>query len=88
MTNFTCCLCHGNQSQIVTFYIHASQLWPEIQHLHVTINMRVNPEEVDLVNYLLILDNDTSPVYPHIGEDMIQIPCKYLVGSTEDLITI
>ena len=48
--------------------------------------MRVNPKQIDFANYLLTLGNGTSPVYPHIGEDIIRIPSMYLVGSTEELI--
>ena len=77
---------HANQSKIVSSCIHASQLWSQIQHFHLTINMRVKPEEIDFANYLLTLGNGTSPVYPHIGEDIIRIPGKYLVGSAEELI--
>ena len=79
-------VCHANQSKIVSSCIHASQLWSQIQHFHLTINMRVNPEQIDFANYLLTLGNGTSPVYPHIGEDIIRIPGMYLADSTEELI--
>ena len=50
---------HANQSKIVSSCIHASQLWSQIQHFHLTINMRVKPEEIDFANYLLTLGNGT-----------------------------
>ena len=48
--------------------------------------MRLKPDEVDFVNYLLQLGSGTTPVHPEIGEDMFKIPQAYLVNSTDELI--
>ena len=48
--------------------------------------MRLKSDEVDFANYLLQLGNGTTPVHPEIGEDMVKVPNKYLVDSTDELI--
>ena len=42
---------HGNQSSIVKSCVHSSALWNQIQHLSLTINMLVLPEEIAFAEY-------------------------------------
>ena len=48
--------------------------------------MSLKPDEVDFANYLLQLGNETTPVHPEIGEDIVKVPNEYLVHSTDELI--
>ena len=48
--------------------------------------MRLKPDEVNFVKYLLQLGNGTTPMHPEIGEDMVKVPKEYLVASTDELI--
>ena len=48
--------------------------------------MRLRREEVDFSSFLLTIGDGTAQVYHHEGEDMIQIPPKYLVNSIDELI--
>ena len=78
---------HGNQAQVVNACVHASQLWSQIQQISLTINMRLNTDEVDFSAYLLTIGNGTAEVHPDIGDDMIKIPKEYVVGTLDDLIS-
>ena len=48
--------------------------------------MQLKKEEVDFSSFLLSIGNGTAEVHLNKGEDMIQIPQEYLVGSIEELI--
>ena len=77
---------HGNCSQIVKSCIHSSSLWSDIQQIKLTVNMRVDKDEVDFSSYLLTIGNGMAQKHPEIGEDAVQIPKKYLVDDLETLI--
>ena len=77
---------HGNRAQIVKACIHSSSLWNQIQQISLTVNMWVNPEQVDFANYLLALGNGAVPLHPEVGEDMIQVPKQFLVDTIDELI--
>ena len=77
---------HGNCSQIVKSCIHSSSLWSNIQQIKLTVNMRVDKDEVDFSSYLLTTGNGMAQKHPEIGEDAVQIPKKYLVDDLETLI--
>ena len=74
-------VCHGNHSRIVKSCIHSLALWTQIQQLHLTTNMHIIPDEIDFAKYLLTLGDGTATVHPDVGEDMIQIPKKYVVKT-------
>ena len=48
--------------------------------------MRVKPDEIDFVIYLLELGNGTTPVHQEIGDDMVKVPQEYLADSTDVMV--
>ena len=78
---------HGNRSHIVKACIHSSDVWKDIHQIKLSQNMRVLKDEISFSNYLLTIGNGVAPVFENIGEDTIQIPKEYLVGTLDELIS-
>ena len=49
--------------------------------------MRVEKEEVEFVEYLLLIGDGVEEVFPEIGEQVIKIASQFLVHSIEELIS-
>ena len=79
-------VCHGNRAHIVKACLQSSKLWPAIKQLKLTTNMRLTGADDDFSTFLLAIGDGTAEVHLDKGEDMIQIPQKYLVDSIDKLI--
>ena len=78
---------HGNRANIVKACVQSSQLWSHVQELRLSKNMQLVEDEINFAKYLLTVGNGTAQVYPEIGDDVVQIPKKYLVSTLDSLIT-
>ena len=54
--------------------------------MRLTINMHVDPLELNFSNYLLSVGEGREQTYPHVAEDIIKIKNDFLVPCTSDLI--
>ena len=46
--------------------------------------MRVVQDEGEFSSYLLSVGDGTTQTYPNVGEDVIQIPQRYLVKTVDE----
>ena len=77
---------HGSQEEIVKACVHSSQLWSQVKQLPLTTNMRVAKDEAEFSEYVLRIGDGKVETYEEQGQDMIQIPRKYLVDTMDELI--
>ena len=77
---------HGDRPRIVQSCVKCSHLWKYVHHIHLTQNMRVNPQEVEFSKYLLTIGEGTAEVFPTIGDEVIKIPGDFLVKTLPELV--
>ena len=70
---------HRNQAQIVKTCVHSSPLWNSVKKLKLTMNMRVERDEINFSSSLLTIGDGTMERHSEIRPDMIKILQEYIV---------
>ncbi len=77
---------HGSEAEIMDSCIKKSPIWSYVKEMHLSTNMRVNPEERDFCDFLIKLGkgehDQIDPLKPHL----MSIPSQYLVPNLDSLI--
>ena len=73
----------ADRATIIDKCFKNSYLWNEIQKFKLDINVRVeihghNPENNEFSDFIMNIGNGTLPNHPELGNDIIQIPDKYV----------
>lgn len=76
---------HGSRATLIENCVISWDLFPSFHHLTLTQNMRALPEEVEFIEFLKKIGNGEAPKFPHLGEDIIEIPSQ-LVGNENNII--
>ncbi|XP_064637083.1 uncharacterized protein LOC135493587 [Lineus longissimus] len=76
----------AGRPQIVRACIQFSPLYHIMTKHKLTVNMRTDAQEVDFSEYLLRLGDGQEELHESIGDNMIQIPEKHLLDTTQELI--
>ena len=71
---------HGSKTHIIEACIKSGQLWRQFEQLHLTINMRADPNEQAFAQYLLDLGDGKLPTNE---DDLIDLPEQCIIQGTE-----
>ena len=61
-------------------------LYYKMKHIHLTENMRTDPDEIEFSSFLLRLGEGREEVFEELNDFAIKIPDEYIVTTREDLI--
>ena len=77
---------YGTEAEIINSSVQKSPIWKHVKELHLTTNMRVNPQEKDFCKYLLQVGKGEHEVIDKLRPHLLQVPKEYLVPDIESLI--
>ena len=77
---------YGSETEIINSGVQKSPIWRHVLELHLTTNMRVNPEEREFCDYLLKVGKGEHEVFDESRPHLMKIPEEYLVPDLESLI--
>ena len=76
----------AGRAKTVKACFQMSPLYHKMRLIHLTENMRTDPDEVEFSDYLLRLGEGREEVIEELNEFTIKIPDEYIVETKEDLI--
>jgi ATP-dependent DNA helicase PIF1 len=76
----------AGRAKTVKACFQMSPLYQKMKMIHLTENMRTDPDEIEFSNYLLRLGEGKAEVIEELNEFAIKIPDEYIVTTKEDLI--
>ena len=73
----------ANRATIIDKCFKNSYLWKELQKFKLDVNVRIqnngnNMDNQEFCNFILNVGNGTLPIHTDLGDDIVQIPEKYL----------
>ncbi|XP_072015014.1 ATP-dependent DNA helicase pif1-like [Amphiura filiformis] len=77
---------HGSEAAIMDSSIKRSPLWAHCTQLPLTINMRVNSDEVEFSNFLLQIGNGQHDTVDPTNTQIMEIPAEFIEPNLASLI--
>jgi len=76
---------HGSRATLIENCVTSWDRFLTFQHVTLTQNMRVLPNELEFVEFLKQIGNNETPNFPQYGDSIIEIP-QHLIGNHNRII--